>query len=158
VRFTCVLVLFVALSACNRGNQSKDAIRQGVMEYLSGKTSSLALNMAAMDVVVTNVTFNGNQAEASVSITPKNTPGGGMNVNYHMEQDGTKWVVKGRKDAGGTPHGGGAAPSGAMPGGESPHGGGAMPGAANPHGAMPPGASGGKMPSPDDLPPSGKKK
>lgn len=116
------------------------------MDYLSGKTSSLALNMAAMDVVVTNVTFNGNQAEASVSITPKNAPGGGMNVNYHLEQDGTKWVVKGRKDAGGAPHGGGAVPSGAMPGGESPHG------------AMPPGATGGKMPSPDDLPPTGKKK
>lgn len=117
------------------------------MDYLSGKTSSLALNMSAMDVTVTNVTFNGNQAEASVSITPKNAPGGGMNVNYHLEQEGAKWVVKGRKDAGGTPHGGGAVPSGAMPGAENPHG-----------GAMPPGATGGKMPSPDDLPPTGKKK
>jgi len=127
------------------------------MDYLSGKTSSLALNMAAMDVQVTNVTFNGNQADAAVSITPKGTPGGGMSVNYHLEQDGPKWVVKGRKDAGGTPHGGGAVPT-AMPGGENPHGGGAMPGAANPHGAMTPDASGGKMPSPDDLPPTGKKK
>ncbi len=127
------------------------------MEYLSGKTSSLALNMSAMDVEVTNVTFSGNQADAAVSITPKGTPGGGMSVNYHLEQDGTKWVVKGRKDAGGSPHGGGAMPGGAAPTGENPHGG-AMPGAENPHGAMPPDASGGKMPSPDDLPPSGKKK
>ena len=127
------------------------------MEYLSGKTSSLALNMSAMDVEVTGVTFNGNQADAAVSITPKGTPGGGMSVNYHLEQDGTKWVVKGRKDAGGSPHGGGAVPAGAAPGGENPHGG-AMPGAESPHGAMVPGASGGKMPSPDDLPPSGKKK
>ena len=126
------------------------------MDYLSGKTSSLALNMAAMDVQVTGVTFNGNQADAAVSITPKGTPGGGMSVNYHLEQDGTKWVVKGRKDAGGSPHGGGAAPAGAMTGGENPHGG-AMPGAASPHGAITPDGAG-KMPSPDDLPPSGKKK
>jgi hypothetical protein len=147
VRFTCVVVLFAALTACNRGNQSKEAVRQGVIDYLSGKTSSLALNMSAMDVQVTSVTFSGNEADASVSITPKGTPGGGMSMNYHLQQDGAKWVVKGRKDAGGAPHGGGPVPAGAMPGGE------------NPHGAMAPGATGGgKMPSPDDLPPSGKKK
>lgn len=103
--------------------------------------------MSAMDVQVTSVTFSGNEADASVSISPKGTPGGGMSMNYHLEQNGAKWVVKGRKDAGGTPHGGGAVTPGAMPGGE------------NPHGAMAPGATGGgKMPSPDDLPPSGKKK
>ncbi|SPE41906.1 hypothetical protein SBA3_4740003 [Candidatus Sulfopaludibacter sp. SbA3] len=151
-------MLLAALSACNRGNQSKDAVRQGVMEYLSGKTSSLALNMSAMNVDVTSVTFNGTQADASVSITPKSAPGGGMSVNYHLEQQGSKWVVMGRKDAGGTPHGGGAVPGGAMPGAENPHGGGAAPGADNPHGAAPSGAGSGKMPSPDDLPPTGKKK
>lgn len=121
-------------------------MRQGVIDYLSGKTSSLALNMAAMDVQVTNVTFSGNQADASVTITPKNTPGGGMNMNYHLEEQSGKWVVKGRKDAGGAPHGGGAVPPTAMPGAE------------NPHGGTPPGATGGKMPSPEDLPPTGKKK
>lgn len=120
-------------------------MRQGVIDYLSGKTSSLALNMSAMNVEVTSVTFNGNQADASVSITPKTAPGGGMSVNYHLEQQGSKWVVVGRKDAGGAPHGGGAVPAGA-PGGE------------NPHGAVPPGAGSGKMPSPEDLPPTGKKK
>ncbi len=159
MRFTCVLVLLAALSACNRGNQSKEAIRQGVVDYLSGKTSSLALNMSAMDVQVTNVTFNGNQADAAVSITPKGTPGAGMNMNYHLEQEGSKWVVKGRKESGGSPHGGGMAPS-AGGAGENPHGSGAVPAdGANPHGgAMPPAASGGSMPSPDDLPPTGKKK
>ena len=146
MRFTCIVVLLAALSACNRGNQSKDAIRQGVIDYLSGKTSSLALNMSAMDVEVTSVSFNGNQADASVSITPKGTPGGGMSMNYHLEQDGSRWVVKGHKDAGGTPHGGGALPPGGAPG------------TANPHGAMAPGATGGAMPSPEDLPPTGKKK
>ena len=146
MRFTSVLVLLAALTACNRGNQSKEAVRQGVIDYLSGKTSSLALNMAAMDVQVTNVTFNGDQADAAVSITPKGTPGGGMNMNYHLEQQSGKWVVKGRQDAGGSPHGGGAIPSTAAPGAE------------NPHGGTPPGAASGKMPSPEDLPPTGKKK
>ncbi len=110
-----------------------------------------------MNVEVTTVTFSGNQADAAVSITPKGVSAGGMNVNYHLEQDGAKWVVKGRKDAGGAPHGGGV-PTGAMPSGDNPHGGGALPGADNPHGAAPGGASGGRMPSPEDLPPSGKKK
>jgi hypothetical protein len=147
VRFPCTLLLLAALAACNRGNQSKDAVRQGVMDYLSGKTSSLALNLSAMNVDVTSVTFRGNQADAAVSITPKNAPGGGMNVNYHLEQQGAKWVVMGRKDAGGTPHGGGAVPAT-----------GGAPAGASPHGAMPPADSGGKMPSPNDLPPTGKKK
>lgn len=142
---TSLLVLLAALTACNRGNQSKDAVRQGVIDYLSGKTSSLALNMSAMNVEVTNVTFSGNQADASVSITPKNAPGGGMSVNYHLEQQGSKWVVTGRKDAGGSPHGGGAVPPTTAPGGETPHG------------AAPP-AGPGAMPSPEDLPPTGKKK
>ena len=119
------------------------------MDYLSGKTSSLALNMSAMNVEVTSVTFTGNQADAAVSITPKGATGGGMSVNYHLEQEGNKWVVKGRKDAGGAPHGGGAIPPGAMPDGGNPHGGAVAPGGASPHGAMP---------SPEDLPPAGKKK
>ena len=119
-------------------------MRQGVLDYLSGK----GLNMSGMNVDVTSVQFNGDRAEASVSITAKGVQGGGMNPVYVLEQKGGKWSVTGRKD---------------VPG-EAPHGAGAMaPGVANPHGAgaMPPApdaGTGGKMPSPEDLPPAGKKK
>jgi hypothetical protein len=113
------------------------------MDYLTGK----GFSMTAMNVELTSVTFNGNHADASVSITAKATPGAGMSKTYVLEQQGSKWVVTGSKDAGGVPHGSGAVPSGAMPGSGNPNG-----------GAMAPGAAGGKMPSPEDLPPTGKKK
>jgi hypothetical protein len=133
----------VSLAACNRGTQSKDAVRQGVLDYLSSK----GLNMSGMNVDVTAVQFNGDRAEASVSITAKGTQGGGMSPVYVLEQKGGKWAVTGRKDLPGeAPHGGGAA----MPGATNPHGG-AMP-------APPAADPGGKMPSPEDLPPAGKKK
>lgn len=100
--------------------------------------------MAGMNVDLTSVQFNGDHAEAAVSITARGGPAGsGMNTVYSLEQKGGKWQVTGRKDAGGVPHGGGATP------GANPHGGGAMP---------PPPANGGKMPSPEDLPPASTKK
>jgi len=85
-----------------------------------------------------------------VAFTPKSAPGAaGMSMVYLLEQQGSKWVVTGRKQAGGAPHGG------EMPGGTAnPHG--AMPpaGMPNPHGAEP----GGAMPAPQDLPPVDKTK
>ncbi len=134
----------LSLAACNRGNQSKDAVRQGVLDYLAGK----GLNMAGMNVDVTGVQFNGERAEAAVSITAKGgAPGTGMSPVYILEQKNGKWAVTGRKETGEAPHGAGMAP-GAGAGGGNPHG-----------GAMPPAAgSEGKMPSPEDLPPAGKKK
>jgi hypothetical protein len=143
VRIASLLLVLLSLAACNRGNQSKDAVRQGVLDYLASK----GLNMAGMNVEVTAVQFNGERAEASVSITAKGGAAGtGMAPVYVLEQKGGKWAVTGRKETGEAPHGAG----GAAPGGENPHG-----------GAMPPGAAagpGGKMPSPEDLPPAGKKK
>ena len=62
-----------------------------------------------------------------------------MSMGYKLEQQGGKWVVVGRQETGGAQHG-------ATP-----------PGAASPHGAAPAGGAG-KMPSPEDLPPAGKKK
>jgi len=144
VRTASLLLVLLSLAACNRGTQSKDAVRQGVLDYLAGK----GLNMAGMNVDVTSVQFNGDRAEAAVSITAKGgAPGTGMTPVYILERKSGKWVVTGRKETGGPPHGGSPA---AAPGAENPHG-----------GAMPPApaaGAGGKMPSPEDLPPTGKKK
>lgn len=114
--------------------------------------------MTAMSVEVTAVQFNGNQADATVSFAPKGaSPTQGMSMQYHLEQQNNKWVVVGRKDAGGSPHA--AAEAGAVQGGANPHGGGMPPGVANPHGGGGMGAPGGSgmMPSPKDLPPATKK-
>jgi hypothetical protein len=124
----------VCLAGCNRGVQNKDAVRQGVLDHLA----QVQLNVASMNVEVTSVEFNGNQAEATVSFSPKGgNAAQGMSLRYQLERKDGRWVVMGRKDAGQSPHGGGMPP--------------AAPGMENPHG-------GGKMPSPEDLPPAGQKK
>ena len=89
-----------------------------------------------MTVSLTNLERNGSQAEATVSIVPSGgNAAQGMTMKYHLEEKGGKWVVVGRQDAAGSPHGGAAAPAAAP---------------ADPHG----GAT--EMPSPEDLPPAKK--
>jgi hypothetical protein len=151
VRISAVLVLILSLTACNRGVQSDDAVRQGVLDHLSESQAKTSLNLAAMDIAIKSVQYSGNEADAAVTISPKGAgPAAGMSINYHLTQQGSKWVVVGRQD----PHGAVAAPDG-----DNPHGGGTLPDTANPHGGMAAPAGGGtKMPSPDDLPPTGKKK
>lgn len=145
VRIGILLSLSLLLAACHHGLQSKDAVRQGVIDYLASRGN---LSVSGMDVDITSVTFNGNDADASVSITPKGgNPSMGMSFKYKLQQQGSKWVVVGRQDGGQSPHGA-VAPDGA-----SPHGGGA-PGAVPGPGSGP----GGGMPSPEALPPTGKKK
>jgi hypothetical protein len=140
VRISAVLLLIVSLAACNGAKKNNDAVRQGVVDYLTSKGFDIP---KAMTVTVTNVEMKGDQADATVSITPTGgAPAQGMNMKYHLEQKGDKWAVVGRQDSGGSPHGAGAVP--AAPAGSEPHGGGMAP------------APAGKMPSPEDLPPAKK--
>jgi hypothetical protein len=106
-----------------------------------------------MDIQVASVKFDGDKADATISLTAKGQTGAPpMNLPYHLERQSGKWVVTGLAK-GGT-HGGAVDPNAAT----NPHGG-AMPpaagGADNPHGGMPPAS--GAMPSPKDLPPAKKK-
>ena len=117
---------------CSRDINNKDAVRQGVVDYLTKRKAETGLDMNLMNVEVANVTFQNNEAKASISFKPKGSDaGGGMTMSYTLERQGAKWVVKGRQESGMAPHGGGAAPGGAMPGG-------AMPGGAAPGAQMPP--------------------
>lgn len=139
MRLVTFLLTVLLLAGCNRGSQSKDAVRQGLMDYLSGRKD---LNIGSMDVDVSSVQFNGNRADATVSFTPKGVPASqGMTMRYQLEQQGSRWVVVGKQDSGHS----GSVP----PGSANPHEGGAAPGGANPHG------SGVAIPSPEDLPPTG---
>ena len=148
VRTAGIVLLLLSLAACNRGTQNTAAIRQGVIDHLA----KVGLSVTAMDVSVSKVDFAGNEADATVAITPKGgNPAQGMSMKYHLKQEGGQWQVTGRQDVGGSPHGAGAA----MPGAANPHTGGAMPGGAT--GGAAPAGGGGKMPSPESLPPTGKK-
>ncbi|HKA01888.1 MAG TPA: hypothetical protein VKE70_35500 [Candidatus Solibacter sp.] len=137
-----LLSLFLCLAACKSGqNQSNDAVRQGVLDYLQKG----GYNVSGMDIRIANVQFKDNQAEAQVNIGVKGSGTTAMSMGYHLELKDNHWTVVGKSDSG--QHGALAPPSA---GAENPHAGGA-PGAA-------PGGGSGKMPSPDDLPPAGKKK
>jgi hypothetical protein len=142
VRILAVLLVIVSLAACNRVKQGNndDAVRQGVVEYLTSKGFDIP---KAMTVTVTKVEMKGKEADASVSITPTGgDPKQGMAMRYRLEQKGDKWAVVGRAESGGAPHDGAAMPK--APAGSEAHGGA-------------PGASGSpKMPSPEDLPPAKK--
>ena len=151
VRKVALFLLISCLAACKHGVQSDDAVRQGVLDYLSGP---MGLNLGAMDVKVDKVTYEGEKAKAGVTISLKGNSTPMMTKQYELEQKEGKWVViarKGESGHGATMPGGGA--PGAMPGPVAP-------GTENPHGgvAMPQSGAGGKMPSPADLPPAGKNK
>ncbi len=142
---SAVLLLLVSLAACNRGFQNNEAVRQAVIDRMAQK------GVAGVDVTVTSVKFNGDEADVVASIMPKGgNPAAGMSMNYHLKQQGNKWVVVGTQDSTGSPHDGVAMPGDPMPGASNPHGGGGVPTTA-------PGGGAAKMPSPEDLPPASKK-
>ena len=116
---TTIALLCCALTGCNRAGQNKEAIRQGVLDYISTK-----VNVGAMDVDVTSITFKGAEADATVAFHAKGAaPGGGLEMRYTLEQKSGKWVVKEKAESGGSPHGAVAAPgAGNLPSGHPPMG------------------------------------
>ena len=126
MKFLAVIALLsCVVTGCNRASESKEAIRESVISYVSAKA-----NVGSMDVDVTSISFKGNEADATVSFRPKGAgPSAGLQMQYTLEQKGGKWVVKDKAQAGGSPHG--AMPSGGQP--ANPHG---SPGAG---GELPPG-------------------
>ncbi|SPE41732.1 exported hypothetical protein [Candidatus Sulfopaludibacter sp. SbA3] len=131
-----LLIVCLVLGACKKDIQNEDAVRRGIINYLSKRP-----DLTAMDVTVTKVAFRQNEADATVHFQAKNanTPGTGLDMSYVLERKGNEWVVKGR--AAGSSHG--ASMPGTMPGPENPHGmgtpAGGMPGSLPPgHPALPP--------------------
>src|SRR6202167_4790407 len=77
--------------------QNDDAVRQGVMSYLSKRSDLLA-----MDISVSSVAFKDDEATAQVHFQAKgnSSPAAGMTMQYVLERKGGQWVVKGRTGAG----------------------------------------------------------
>jgi hypothetical protein len=136
------LIAASLVCGCSRDINNKDAVRKGVVDYLNKRKSQTGLDMTLMNVDVSNVTFERNEATATVSFQPKTGAAQGMSMNYVLERKANEWVVKGRKESGVNPHG-----AEGMPGAQG------MPGAmpADPSGALPPGHP------PTSTPPSDKK-
>jgi len=96
IRLTLVAAAAVSLAllaGCKKDIQNQDAVRQGVMSYLSKRSDLLA-----MDVSVASVAFQQDEATAQVHFQAKGngSPAAGMTMQYVLERKGGQWVVKGR--------------------------------------------------------------
>jgi len=129
-----VAPLALLLTSCARDINNKEALRSAVVEHLTARQSKIGLDMTHMDVDIGSMSFQKDQATATVSFKPKGG-GDGMTIPYAFERKGDKWVVKAKMEAGPGGHG-----AGGMPIPES------APGGA---GALPPGhpATGAAMPA-----------
>jgi hypothetical protein len=105
-------VLAVVLAACSGNIHNTEAVRQGVIDHLSSR-KNLDLDLSSMDLQVTSVSFRENEADATVSFTPKGGAAAAMSMRYVLERKGNHWVVKTKSEAGASPHGAGAPEGGA---------------------------------------------
>ena|ERR1700722_6910007 len=119
------LGLLSLFAGCKKQESDEDAIRSGINQHL---TSLKTLNISAMDMNITSVSIQGNQAQAQVEFRPKaGAPkGAGMQVSYSRAKQNGEWVVQNSQPAGGSiqhpgpgdnPHTNAASssPSGALP-------------------------------------------
>lgn len=96
-----LLASIILLPGCRKDIQNKEAVRKAVADYLATRPG-----LMAMDVSVSAVKFDKNQADALVYLTAKGGPvaGSGMQMRYALERQGDKWVVK--PHSGASPHAG----------------------------------------------------
>ena len=141
---TFALLVTFCLVGCQKDIQTKDAVRQGVMTYL---TQNKNLSVSSMEIAVTQVTFRDKEADAVVMFKPKGgDAASGMSMKYTLERLGSAWVVKKKADSGAhgatAPTGSGSMP---MPSSSMPMPSGSMPmpsvGGALPAGHPPTGAA-----------------
>jgi len=119
--------------------KSKEKVQDAILHRLQ---TSTGLDLNALDVTTTSVTFEKNKAYATVAFHPKNDPAvdSGMTMRYTLEARDGQWVVVNVADSQGHGMAGhGSASSDALPPGhpsiDSVPPGGAAPGAVNPHAA-----------------------
>jgi hypothetical protein len=104
-----LIAAVMLLTGCARDIQNTEAVRQSVVDYLKARTAQTGLDINLMQVDITSVSFERDQARANVSFRPKTGgDGGGMQMSYVLDRKGGKWVVRGRADSGSNPHGTGS--------------------------------------------------
>lgn len=97
-----VLLPVLFLFGCAKDINNKDAVKEAVLKRLA---SVSGLNMSGMEVDVTNVSFQGNQADAQVAFRAKGSTDSMLNMSYKLERKGDEWTVK--SSSGGMGGGGG---------------------------------------------------
>ena len=108
MRKTLLIAVAALVAACSRDIQNADSVKQGVLDYLNERKSQTGLDPAQMQIDVGNVSFQKDEARASVIFRPKNQPDPQpMSINYVLDRKGNKWVVRPHAASSGNPHGGG---------------------------------------------------
>jgi hypothetical protein len=98
------IVLAMATAAsCSKGINSKSAVERAIEAHLE-RNSSLTLN--AFTSEISDVKFEGDNAEAVVKFKSKRVPHMSVQVRYALRKDGDHWVVQSSSAMGGNPHGG----------------------------------------------------
>lgn len=99
-----MVALLLCTVACKSDTDYKEAIRTGVVKHLSSKQG---LNVPNMEITVTQLSVNGNQATAQVEIRAKGAENSAntMNLSYNLEKRGNEWaVIKGTPAGGSLQH------------------------------------------------------
>lgn len=96
-----VVALLSLFAGCKKQESDSDGIRTGINEHLS---SLKTINLSAMDMNITNVSIQGNQAQAQVEFRPKTggPPGAAMQVSYSLAKQNGLWVVQNTQPMGGS--------------------------------------------------------
>ena len=97
-----LLTAFFAACGCQKQQQqtAADGVREGVRQHLS---SLKTLDLSAMNINFTNISVNGDAAQAQVEFSPKTgaPSGAGMRVSYSLEKRDGQWVVVKKNSLGG---------------------------------------------------------
>jgi hypothetical protein len=97
-------------AGCGKNIKTREQVRADLIDHLSTKTG---LEMKSLDIDVTKVTFEHDQAQATVSFHQKSDPSinGGMVMVYTLAPKDGHWVVVRRGDSQGHQFGGEPVPA-----------------------------------------------
>jgi hypothetical protein len=98
--YSTLLVMLVFFGGCKKQESDSDGIRAAIQQHL---TSLKSLNLSAMDMNISSISIQGDQAQAQVEFRPKTgaPQGAGMIVAYTLKKQNGNWVVQNSAPAGG---------------------------------------------------------
>jgi hypothetical protein len=95
-----VFAALLFLGGCKSHVSDSDGIRAGINEHL---TALKTISVSSMEMNITNISIQGDQAQAQVEFRPKTgaPQGAGMQVAYSLAKQDGKWFVQTSKVIGG---------------------------------------------------------
>lgn len=111
MRWAGIAVIFTVLLAtgCGGAANTPEAVRRAIVDHLASRPD---LDLKGIQVDVASVSFRADEADALVSFRPRSGEGDAFQMRYSLERKGGRWVVKGKSQVSGMPHGAGGLPPG----------------------------------------------